>query len=123
MGIESYRDLIVWRKSLALVVEVYLISARFPAAERFGLTSQLRRAATSVPANIAEGHGRTYRTEYRRFLMIAHGSLRETECLLDVAEALEFASAERLVASRVLCREIGRMLVVLMRRLAETKQG
>ncbi|MDQ3994303.1 MAG: four helix bundle protein [Actinomycetota bacterium] len=78
--IESYRDLIVWKKAIALVFEIYGLSRRFPADERFGLTAQLRRAAISIPSNIAEGHGRHHhRAEYRRFLSMARGQPRSSK--------------------------------------------
>ena len=64
MGIQSYRDLRVWQSAMDLASEVYSVSANFPSDERFGLTSQVRRAAVSVASNIAEGHGRSHRGEY-----------------------------------------------------------
>ena len=80
----------VWRDAMALVVEVYRISASFPESERFGLVAQLRRAAVSVPSNIAEGAARRSRLEYLRFLSIARGSLSETDTQLEIAHRLGF---------------------------------
>lgn len=75
--IHSFRDLIVWQKSMVLVKRVYEISAEFPKHELFGLTSQIRRSAVSIPSNIAEGNGRGTTSDYVRFLHIARGSLFE----------------------------------------------
>ena len=78
--IRSYRDLEVWQVALKLIAEVYAVSARFPADEPFGLTAQIRRAAVSVGANIAEGHARESRPEYRHFVSIATGFNRRSRC-------------------------------------------
>jgi four helix bundle protein len=86
----SYRDLVAWQKAVDLVVEVYRESSSWPADERYGLTSQVRRAVVSVPANIAEGSGRNGTAELRRFLTIAHGSLCEVQTHLEIAERLGF---------------------------------
>ncbi|RPI59311.1 MAG: four helix bundle protein, partial [Planctomycetaceae bacterium] len=77
--IRSYKDLQVWQKSMELAGQIYEATQKFPADERFGLTSQLRRAAVSVPSNIAEGYGRGTRKDYKRFLQVARGSLYELE--------------------------------------------
>jgi four helix bundle protein len=77
----SYRDLLVWQKAKAFAVEIYQTTAKFPAVERFGLTSQLRRAAVSVPSNIAEGQGRMTRGEFQQFLGNARGSMLEVATL------------------------------------------
>ena len=81
-SVRSYKDLRVWKSALKLVGSVYKVTDRFPPEERFGLTSQLRRAAVSVVANIAEGNGRLHRAEYIHHLSIARGSLLEAEALL-----------------------------------------
>ncbi len=80
--VRSFKDLHVWQTAMILVDACYAITRRFPSDERFGLVSQIRRAAVSVPSNIAEGHGRTGAGEYLRFLSVARGSLRELETLL-----------------------------------------
>ena len=93
-----------------LVVEVYTATDGFPARELYGLTQQLRRAAVSIPSNIAEGHGRRTDRDFARYLSIAHGSACETETQLAIAERLgylDMSSTKRLVGS---CAEIGRML-------------
>ena len=77
MTVKNYQDLIGWQKAMDLVEVVYHLTKRFPSEELYGLTSQVRRAAVSVPSNIAEGQGRNSTNEFARFLSIAHGSLRE----------------------------------------------
>jgi four helix bundle protein len=87
--LHSYRQLDVWKESLALVADVYRITRKLPADERFGLTSQMRRAAVSVPCNIAEGYGRAARGEYLNHLSFARGSGNEVEALCEVCRSLE----------------------------------
>ena len=87
---QSFRELSVWKKAHRLVLEIYQSSRRFPAEERYGLTAQLRRAAASVPTNIAEGSKRKSRSEYARFLNIAESSLAETQYLLILAADLGY---------------------------------
>ena len=89
---DSYRNLIAWQKAMALVKSVYTITASWPADERFGLTSQVRRAAVSVPANIAECSGRSGVREFRRGLSVAHGSLRELETQIQLGADLGFST-------------------------------
>ena len=91
---QRFTDLKVWQRSHALVLQIYRITADFPAEERFGLIAQLRRAALSVSTNIAEGSKRQGYQEYARFLNIAQGSLAETAYLLLVSRDLLFAAAE-----------------------------
>jgi len=88
----SFRELTVWQRSLELVAEVYKLTKKFPKEEVFGLTSQMRRAAASIPANIAEGYARKHRAEYVQFLRIAFGSGAELESHIAVAQKLEFVS-------------------------------
>lgn len=90
MQVKTFRDLIAWQKAMALVKQIYQVTARMPGAERFGLTAQMRRAAVSIPSNIAEGHGRQSRTDYIRFLRVARGSLMELQTQLMLAEELNF---------------------------------
>jgi len=78
-GLKSYRELIVWQKAYLLVLEIYRITKEYPKSETFGLAQQMRRAAVSIPSNIAEGYGRKHKTDYHRFLSIAYGSLSELE--------------------------------------------
>lgn len=95
MRIDSYRDLEVWQKAIALVTEIYRLSRAFPKEEIYGLTSQLRRAAVSVPANIAEGWGRNMTREFIQFLRTARGSLLELELI---------CSSRRILSSSKLAR-------------------
>lgn len=119
MGIRSYRDLEVWQKAMDLVVECYRIAERFPRTETYGLTSQLQRAAVSVPANIAEGHGRSHTKEYLNHLSIACGTLMEVETHLQIAGRLSYLDNSSLQTLLDKSAEIGRMLNGLMRRLSD----
>ncbi|MEA1950270.1 MAG: four helix bundle protein [Planctomycetota bacterium] len=88
---QNYKNLIVWQKAIALVTEVYRLTQAFPKEERYGLTSQIRRASVSVPSNIAEGQGRLTRGEFRQFLGHAKGSLAELNTQLIIAQNLGYA--------------------------------
>lgn len=112
--ISSYRDLEVWKKAMSLVTDVYRITRTFPKDEMYGLTSQTRRAASSVPANIAEGWGRNMTGEYVQFLRIARGSLLELETHITIAENLGYISHEAgsQIANRT--EEIGKMMYALI---------
>lgn len=88
--IQSYKDLIVWQKSLELVVAVYELTDQFPKSEMYGLTSQMRRAAVSIPSNIAEGRRRGSRRDFRHFLLIAFGSGSELETQIEIVKRLQF---------------------------------
>jgi four helix bundle protein len=92
--IGSHRDLLVWQKAMDLTVEVYRLSQRFPREEIYRLTSQVTRAAASVPANIAEGHARATSRDYANFVAIAKGSLMETETFVMLAVRLGYLSEE-----------------------------
>jgi four helix bundle protein len=113
--LKSYRDLLVWQKRIDLVVVSYRATAAFPKSETYGLISQIRRAATSIPANIAEGYGRGTRKEYVQFLMVAQGSLKESHFI--VSEKLAYLTAAQ--GARLLTQtdELGRMLGSLIRKL------
>ena len=89
---QSYKDLLVWKKSMAVVELVYHVSQKFPSDERFGLVSQMRRAAVSVPSNIAEGRKRSTRRDFRQFIILAYGSASELETQLEIALRLRFIS-------------------------------
>jgi four helix bundle protein len=86
----SYKDLVVWRKAMELVAEVYKVTSAFPKYELYGLTTQLRRAAVSVPCNIAEGQGRLTHGEFQQFLGYARGSIMEVETLIQISADLNF---------------------------------
>jgi four helix bundle protein len=92
--IKSFRDLIAWQKAMELVVHVYQATESFPQREMFGLVNQMRRAAVSVPSNIAEGQGRLGTKEFRQFLGIARGSLQEVLTQIEIARRLEFLTGD-----------------------------
>lgn len=117
--VRSYRDLLVWQRAMDLVVSAYELAKRLPRDELYGLTSQIRRAATSVPANIAEGQGRRSTGQFLQFLSVANGSLLELETHLFVAERLGLLMSHDLEETFRLCRDVGKMLSGLMRRLEE----
>lgn len=118
MTIGSHRELVVWQKAMDMVVQVYRLSDRFPKSELYRLTSQLTRAAASVPANIAEGNGRSSRRDYAHFVSIARGSLNETETFLLLAIRLGYLSEQDARPTLALITEVGRMLTRLRSRLA-----
>ena len=122
MRIASYRDLIVWQKAMDYAELVYRLTRRFPREELFGLTSQLRKASASIPSNIAEGHGRRAGKEFIRFLLIANGSLRESETQLPLAERLRYVEASATSQARELAEEIGRCLSGLIGSLKKRLQ-
>ncbi len=90
MKINSYRNLIVWQKSVALVTDIYTLTKSFPQEEKFGIVSQLNRASVSIPSNIAEGWGRESSKNYLQFLRISRGSLMEKETLLEISKNLNY---------------------------------
>jgi four helix bundle protein len=111
--LQRFTELEVWQRSHAMVLEVYRLTARFPETERFGLVSQVRRAAASVPTNIAEGAKRTGAQDYARFLNIAEGSLSETEYLVMLSRDLGYLSLDEATRLLVEIEEIARMLFAL----------
>jgi four helix bundle protein len=108
--ISSFRDLVVWQRSIELAVDLYAVTRRFPASERFAMTDQIRRAGVSIPANIAEGHGKSGPGHYLSHLSHARGSLRELETLLIIAMRVDYLSSETYHALAERADEIGRML-------------
>lgn len=115
--IDTYRDLIVWQKAMDLVTECYRLTRSFPTNEQFCLTNQIRRAAISIPSNIAEGSGRGATAANVNHLSIANGSLQELETQLLIAQRLGYVDSKEIDASINLCREVGRLLVGLRRSL------
>ncbi len=108
--VQSYRELVAWNKAMDLVTEIYRMTRDFPKEELFALTSQLRRAAVSIPSNIAEGKGRLSKGEFRQFLGNARGSLAELETQILIAQNLYYldgAEAKRLLAT---VEEVGKVL-------------
>lgn len=117
MGVRSYRDLIAWQKGMDLVEGVYRATRDWPREELYGLTNQIRRAAVSVPANVAEGHARSGAKEYLPHLSIAYGSLREVETHLLIAERLRYVDAALSETLLGQTAEVARLLLGLMRSL------
>src|SRR5262245_16070186 len=108
--IKSYRDLLVWQKSMQLVVECYAVSERLPKSESFGLTSDIRRAAAHIPAYIAEGQGREAIGEYIQRLSWAEGSLKMLETYLLTTEMLQYFPMSEIEPVLDKCTEVGKML-------------
>lgn len=117
MSVVGYRSLRVWQKAMDLVVESYQLARRLPPHERYGLASQMRRAAASVAANIAEGNGRAHRGDYVRHVSIARGSIMELETVVEIALRLNYLSDEEVVQGRELIDHVSRMLNRLGSRL------
>ena len=115
--INSYRDLKVWQLSMDLVIDCYRAVKLFPKHEQFGLSSQLQRAAVSIPANIAEGHGRSYTKEYLRHIAIAKGSLVELETHIQIADRLNYCGEKKINELLEKTSSIGRMLTNLRKSL------
>jgi len=113
MGLNGYRDLLAWQKSMELVTDIYKVTIRFPKDELYGLTSQLRRAGVSIASNLAEGHGRNSTNEFGHFIGLSRGSLSEVETQLEIAKALgylEDRAADELLRKAA---TLGRMLTGL----------
>lgn len=115
--IQSFRDLLIWQKSMDLSLAVYRETMGFPQEERYGLTSQVRRSAVSVPSNITEGYGRQSRTDYNRFLEIGRGSLYELQTQLELARELDNLEAEEWERLEDSAAEIERMMSSLINKL------
>jgi four helix bundle protein len=111
---QGFRDLLVWQKSMQLTVAIYGLSRGFPREELYGLTSQIRRSAASIPSNIAEGHGRLKVGEFRQFLGIARGSNYELQTQLELAKALEMGNPNEIDDASLLSHEVGRMIYSLL---------
>ena len=113
--VKNYRELVVWQKAMDFVVDVYRITAKFPAGERFGLSDQLRRAAVSVPSNISEGFGRESTNDYIHFLIMARGSLNEISTQLEIAVRLGYMNSGTGLYSQSV--EIGKLLNSMIKKL------
>jgi len=107
---KSYRDLLVWQKGIQLTVMNYQLSKAFPREDLYGLTSQMRRSAVSIPSNIAEGAGRLNTQEYRQFLGIARGSSFELQTQLTIAKELGYGDEVAMASAESLCNELGKMI-------------
>jgi len=110
---EGHCDLLVWQKSMSLVTDLYGITGGFPKEELYGLSSQLRRAAVSVPSNLAEGHGRSSKKEFHQFVGHARGSLMEVETQVEIARNLGYLDGQPACTLLERTAEIGRMLTGL----------
>jgi four helix bundle protein len=114
---QSYRELLVWQKSMDMAEACYQLTAEFPRDEMYGMTAQVRRAAVSVPANIAEGHGRENTGSFVQFLRVAQGSLKELETHLLLAGRVGLVTAEKYAPLLAECETTGKMLRSLIRSL------
>jgi four helix bundle protein len=115
---QSYKDLVVWQKGIALAKLIYTVTAKFPTEEKFGLVSQMRRAAVSIPSNIAEGQARHTTKEFIQFISHAEGSLAELNTQLILAVELNFCSSDASDPASQLMEDLRRMLNGLRRKLA-----
>ena len=118
--LQSHKELIVWQKSMDLVVAIYALTSGFPKEELYGLTSQIKRSATSIPSNIAEGRKRGTPRDYRQFLLIAFGSAAELETQIEIAKRLGFGQPETHEQAEKLLLEILRMLAKMTTTLRPT---
>jgi len=117
MALQNYRDLEVWQKAMTLAEECYRVTKMFPKEELFGMTSQIRRAAASIPANIAEGQGRQHTKEFLNFLSVARGSLKEIETHLILSQRVGLMTAQQLEPLLKLTDDISRMMSGLRKTL------
>jgi four helix bundle protein len=117
VAIESYKDLDVWQVAMTLAQESYLLTTRFPKDEMYGMAAQIRRAAVSIPANIAEGYGRDQTGSFVQFLRIAQGSARELETHLILAERVRPVDQQAVTPLQELCERVSKMLRSLIRSL------
>ena len=117
MSVQHFRELLVWQKGMILAKLCYEVTTGFPRSEMFGLTSQIRLAAVSVPANIAEGHGRAHTKEFLNHLSMARGSLAELETHLILSQQVGLLTEDTLATCLTICGEISRMLSGLRKSL------
>jgi four helix bundle protein len=109
----SHRELIVWQRAIELIEEVYQVTERLPGKEMYGIIAQMRKAAVSIAANIAEGHGRRATRDYARFVSIANGSLREVQTYAEICVRLRYLSGAQLTRTIDLGEQVGKMLTKL----------
>ena len=117
MPIQSYQELEVWQRGMELAERIYQLTKAFPVQEQYGMTSQMRRAAVSIPANIAEGWGRTGTKEFQRFLQIALGSLRELETHLMLSQRVGLSQEAQVKPLLEITTILGKQILSLMRSL------
>lgn len=115
----NFRDLLVWQKSMIFVTKIYNTTKKFPKEEQFGITSQIRRSAISIPSNISEGLGRNSNKDYLRFLNIAIGSLFELQTQLEISKNIEYLTEEEFNTLYENSREIERMLISFVNKIKE----
>lgn len=115
--IKSFRDLNIWQKGIDLVKDIYKETQNFPRQEIYGLTNQIRRAAISIPSNIAEGHIRQHRAEFRQFLSVALGSLAELETQIVISRELNYISTEKSLNLIDQMGSLGKMIRGLIKKL------
>ena len=122
-NIRTYSDLVVWQRAVDLAVACYSAAARFPKEETYGLAAQVRRASVAIPANIAEGYGRSYTKDYIRFLAIAHGSLMEVETHIRIGQRLGYIDPSVETDLLDAAGHVGRMLNGLMNALKDCRSS
>ena len=123
MEFKSYRDLEVWQKGMSLAKDVYQVTSRFPADEKFGLVNQIRRAVVSIPSNIAEGHARSGTAEFKHFISIALGSLAEMETQIILSSELGYLNKKEMTGLLEQLDIIGKMLRGLYKALGRKRLG
>ena len=117
MGIETYRDLDIWKKGIEVVKDVYKLTEKFPKQEAYGLVSQMRRSAISIPSNVAEGFKRYHNKEYKQFLHMSLGSCAELETQITIAKELKYIQKSEEVILLEKLDHIGRMITSLLKKL------
>ena len=120
--IRDYRDLIVWQEAMDIAEQVYLLTRAFPRDEAFGITSQMRRCAASIPANIAEGFGRAQRRTFIQFLRVSQGSLKELETHAQLSQRVGLLSSVDLAGLMGKCETLGKRLVQFVRSLDRERE-
>ena len=116
-AINTYRDLLVWQKAMNLVTDIYKSSQQYPSLEIYGLTSQMRRSAVSIPSNIAEGYGRRSTGDYKRFLQVATGSLFELQTQIEISFNLGYIRNSEFESLFEKTKELDRMLSSLINKI------
>ena len=117
--IKTFRDLLVWQKSMGLVTNIYDITRNFPKDELFGIVSQIRRCAVSIPSNIAEGYGRNSTNDYLRFLRMSVGSLFELQTQIEISYNIEYLDYEKFNDLYEKTKELERMLSSMIRKIKD----
>jgi four helix bundle protein len=120
-NMKTFRDLLIWQKSMNLVTEIYQLTNSFPKEEIYGLSSQIRRSAISIPSNIAEGYGRDGNSDYLRFLNISISSLFEIQTQLEISYNLKYINQIQFNKTNGESREIERMLSAFIRKIKDRK--